>query len=160
MFRLVELGPGRGTLANDIVQTFQHFRQKIFGTTRMSFHFVEVSETLSKIQFNNLCGKRLDWNEVGGDWESNVKEECYQSGMSKFGDIEMHWHRDLDSVPDDGFTFFLAHEFFDALPIHKFVQTDKGWREIYVDVKPGSDNTLHFTQLPEATLATKLIKVC
>ena len=42
-----------------------------------------------------------------------------------------------------GFTFFIAHEFFDALPIHKFVKVDseivgsdkKSWREILIDIK-------------------------
>lgn len=149
--RFVELGPGRGTLANDIVQTFQHFRQKIFGKTQITFHFIEVSESLSKIQCETLC--------VSGSKKENQTDECFQEGQSKVGGFPMYWHRDIESIPDNTFTFFLAHEFFDALPIHKFVRTDQGWREVYVDVQSENDDKLHFIELPEVTLATRLIKV-
>lgn len=147
----VELGPGRGTLASDVVRLFQHFRQKVFGESKLSFRFVEVSETLSKLQYDVLCGTKL---------ECAMPPDCYQAGYSKIGHFPMYWYRDLDSVPNDKFAFFLAHEFFDALPIHKFVKGKNGWRELYVDVKSSSENELQFVLLPEVTIATKLIKVC
>lgn len=28
----------------------------------------------------------------------------------------------------------MAHEFFDALPIHKLTKTNDGWREILIDI--------------------------
>ena len=34
------------------------------------------------------------------------------------------------------YTAFMAHEFFDALPIYKFEKTEHGWREILVDLDP------------------------
>jgi hypothetical protein len=71
---------------------------------------------------------------------------------SKFG-ASVEWHADLAEVPRDRFTFFVANEFFDALPVHKFVRvhddagkvtgndagSDAGnaagvWREVLVDV--------------------------
>lgn len=39
----------------------------------------------------------------------------------------------LEQVPK-GPSLFIAQEFLDALPIHKFQYTAKGWREILVDM--------------------------
>ncbi len=38
------------------------------------------------------------------------------------------WHESLETVPT-GPTYLVANEFFDALPIHQLVQTDRGWCE-------------------------------
>lgn len=53
-------------------------------------------------------------------------------------------YTDLDSVPEtSGFTCYIAHEFLDALPVHKFRKNEKGeWREILVDYEtPNSPNS-------------------
>jgi NADH dehydrogenase [ubiquinone] 1 alpha subcomplex assembly factor 7 len=37
--------------------------------------------------------------------------------------VEVAWHESIEEVPveeDDMYTMFIAHEFFDALPIHVF----------------------------------------
>jgi NADH dehydrogenase [ubiquinone] 1 alpha subcomplex assembly factor 7 len=50
------------------------------------------------------------------------------------------WHRSLDEVPEGLPTLFIAHEFFDALPVHQFQLTrDHGWCERLVDLaeEPG-----------------------
>jgi NADH dehydrogenase [ubiquinone] 1 alpha subcomplex assembly factor 7 len=41
----------------------------------------------------------------------------------------VHWHETLATLPKDGALFFVANEFFDALPIRQFVSTTTGWRE-------------------------------
>lgn len=33
---------------------------------------------------------------------------------------QVHWHRSLDEVPTDVPAIVIAHEFFDALPVHQF----------------------------------------
>lgn len=43
------------------------------------------------------------------------------------------WHKDLSTVPR-GPSIFIAQEFFDALPVHQFQYTEKGWCERLVDV--------------------------
>ena len=53
---------------------------------------------------------------------------------------------DTEDVEDDeGITCFIAHEFFDALPIHKFQRADGQWKEVLVDAAaPGSATPLQF----------------
>ena len=50
---------------------------------------------------------------------------CYKEAQSKYGP-SISWYKQLKDVPQ-GFSCFIAHEFFDALPIHKFqVRHDLG----------------------------------
>lgn len=45
----------------------------------------------------------------------------------------MYWYRRLEDVPE-GFILLVAHEFFDALPIHKFHKTYAGYKEVLIDI--------------------------
>lgn len=47
------------------------------------------------------------------------------------------WHDDVDTLPADGPLLVVANEFFDALPLRQFENTDAGWRERLVDVDEG-----------------------
>nr|XP_039247764.1 protein arginine methyltransferase NDUFAF7, mitochondrial-like [Styela clava] len=149
-FRFVELGPGRGSLADDILKQFKHFEQ-IFKDVDMSFHFVEISKRLSNIQYETLCDGNLM------DYLDEDNSEYYLQGSAKRNNVPLHWHRHIENVPRDKFTFYLAHEFFDALPVHKFVKSSKGWRELYVDVTPESNDELSLVQLQEETVASKTL---
>ncbi|GAA5974542.1 hypothetical protein JCM5350_001183 [Sporobolomyces pararoseus] len=108
--RVVELGPGRGTLLADILRTFKSLPAQSSPPVT-SIHLVEQSEALQEVQ----------------------KEALRRSG---FGETPVFWHRNVEEVPksDDEFTIAIAHEFFDALPIHIFEHTEKGWREVLVDI--------------------------
>lgn len=53
-------------------------------------------------------------------------------GISHEG-IQVHWYKQFKDVPD-GFSLILAHEFFDALPIHKFHKTYAGYKEVLIDI--------------------------
>lgn len=59
--------------------------------------------------------------------------------MSKF-DIPITWYTELSHVPATAqkTPYILAHEFFDALPIHAFQATETGWREFMVANKEPS----------------------
>ncbi|GAA5918546.1 hypothetical protein JCM1841_003294 [Sporobolomyces salmonicolor] len=108
--RLVELGPGRGTLLADVLRTFKSLPAHSSPPVT-SIHLVEQSEALRGVQ----------------------KQALEKAG---FGETPVFWHANVEEVPktDDEFTVAIAHEFFDALPIHIFENTQKGWREVLVDI--------------------------
>ena len=72
--------------------------------------------------------------------------------------MQIHWHRSLDEVPDDLPTVYIAHEFLDALPVHQFQKTERGWCERLVDVA-SDDSPLHFRLVlaPGPTPASRLL---
>uniref|UniRef100_A0A8D8ZZ19 Protein arginine methyltransferase NDUFAF7 n=1 Tax=Cacopsylla melanoneura TaxID=428564 RepID=A0A8D8ZZ19_9HEMI len=74
--------------------------------------------------------KDVNYKAVGE--EKQEEDLCYQSGTTRNGTL-VKWYSSIYDVPQKHFTFFLAHEFFDALPVHKLIKTENGWREILVD---------------------------
>jgi NADH dehydrogenase [ubiquinone] 1 alpha subcomplex assembly factor 7 len=126
-FALAELGPGRGTLMNDILRVL--IRLKCSPT---AVHFVETSPVLRNLQ----------------------QQRLKQYGLKN--DISMKWYGALDQVPDVGKTkdsppvIYIAQEFFDALPVHVVQRVGHGpWRERYVDMIRDDDeearaSPLHF----------------
>lgn len=117
--QLVELGPGKGTLMSDILRTIGQLSPE--SLTNISVHLVELSPSMRREQELAL----------GSDEDTNT---------SKFGP-SLHWYESLLDVPR-GFSFFLAHEFFDALPVHKLQRTPDGWREILIDINPDSETPM------------------
>ena len=93
--RVVELGPGRGTMMTDILRaacSIAGFREALRPV------LVETGRTLVARQRKTLGGSGVRWVDA------------------------------VDDVPD-GPAFWLANEFFDALPIRQFVRARDGWRE-------------------------------
>lgn len=77
----------------------------------MSIHLVEVSNVLSNIQAEKL--------NVNIDPPSEDKTKYYKSGETEDG-IKVYWYRSLADFKYLTYSLVVAHEFFDALPIHKF----------------------------------------
>lgn len=80
---------------------------------------------------------------MGTECRSNLVEDhanlrllFHHHDSSCFYQVE--WHSHLDSVPSDSPLLLLAHEFLDALPIHQFVNTERGWRERMIDLRRSS----------------------
>ena len=46
-------------------------------------------------------------------------------------------HDEIDAIADDAPLIIVANEFFDALPIHQYVRTVAGWRELMVERTDG-----------------------
>jgi NADH dehydrogenase [ubiquinone] 1 alpha subcomplex assembly factor 7 len=105
--RLVELGPGRGTLMADALRAARAAAPAFCDAA--AIHLVETSPVLRARQAERLASERLAAEKIT-------------------------WHDRLDSVPD-GPMILLANEFFDALPIHQFVRRADGWHERLVDLR-------------------------
>lgn len=146
-FHLVELGPGRGTLASDVLRVFNQLGS-VLRACEISVHLVEVSPKLSETQARLLTEGE---NYLMHDPTAAV----YKTGVTKTG-LPISWYKDLQDVPK-GLAFYLANEFFDVLPIHKFQKTKQGWREILIDIDPQSPEKLRFVLAPSATFASKTL---
>ncbi|XP_042884329.1 protein arginine methyltransferase NDUFAF7, mitochondrial-like isoform X2 [Penaeus japonicus] len=124
--QLVEFGPGRGTLMQDILRVLKQLGVK---GRDLSIHFVEVSPELSQNQEERLCGSSQPYTETSDEGDFYKKN-------TTTGGTPVFWYRHLSSVPKR-FSVFVAHEFFDVLPVHILRKTKDGWRELLVDVDEG-----------------------
>ncbi|KAG9471855.1 hypothetical protein GDO78_022504 [Eleutherodactylus coqui] len=146
--KLVELGPGKGSLMDDILRVFSQF-QHLLNSCDISVHLVEVSPKLSEIQATKLTGSII---ETKYDDDSSA----YKNGVTKCG-LPISWYHDVQDVPE-GYTFFIAHEFFDALPIHKLQKTSDGWREMLIDIDPEIPHKLRFVLGSSNSILATLIQ--
>ncbi|KAJ8750185.1 hypothetical protein K2173_014100 [Erythroxylum novogranatense] len=129
---LVELGPGRGTLMADLLRGSSKFNSF---TKSLCIHMVECSPALQKMQHRNL--KCID-------------EE--KRMVSALAGVPVSWHATLEQVPSGVPTIIIAHEFYDALPVHQFQWASRGWCEKMVDISDNS--TFQFVLSPRPTPAT------
>ncbi|EJD06897.1 DUF185-domain-containing protein [Fomitiporia mediterranea MF3/22] len=151
--RIIELGPGRGTLAADALRTWAQFPAaraalKNGGT----LHLVETSDAMRRLQ-----GETLKRSGVLGQFENS-------NGNENGGFVR--WHGALEDVrasqpgvDKDTFTVVVAHEFFDALPVHILERTKDGWHEIQITTSPDSTAktllTSSSTSSPQSTPQTE-----
>ncbi|KAH7393606.1 putative S-adenosyl-L-methionine-dependent methyltransferase-domain-containing protein [Cadophora sp. MPI-SDFR-AT-0126] len=106
---LIEIGPGRGTLMDDMLRTMKNF--KPLASSIEAVYLVEASPSLREAQRKLLCGDTPMT-------ETDIGHRC----VSKYADIPIIWTENIRFVPSspDKTPFIVAHEFFDALPIHAF----------------------------------------
>lgn len=178
-FRLVELGPGRGTLAADLLKVAGKFREF---NAAVSIHFVEVSPTLRSLQASKLglkyphqqkphphpTGDRASSAQpsAGSRPAIRVDRSTIDSTMDTTDllddvklltadGIEVNWHQRLQDVPG-GPSAIIAQEFFDALPVHQFEYTKDGWRERLVDIDFSSEGQhwFRYTLAPAPSFAS------
>ncbi|KAG5437264.1 hypothetical protein PCANB_001057 [Pneumocystis canis] len=121
---LVELGPGRGTLMDDYLRATTTFKD--YAQTIQSLRLIETSPILRESQRQLLCGSNT---------LESIDSNIFQC-MSKYG-IPVYWYERVEHISEELPTpFIVIHEFFDAMPIHKFEKTKHGWREFLVDFIP------------------------
>ncbi|PHH82276.1 hypothetical protein CDD83_3310 [Cordyceps sp. RAO-2017] len=108
--QLIELGPGRGTLMDDMLRTIQRFPDMAGAVD--SVFMIEASRDLREAQKNLLCGP--------GSTSVESKVGYHSTGQRLGKPIV--WTETIKSIPieSDKVPFIVAHEFFDALPIHTF----------------------------------------
>ncbi|KAB8233289.1 hypothetical protein ETB97_004683 [Aspergillus alliaceus] len=107
--QLMEVGPGKGTLMDDMLRTFRNF--KSFTSSIEAIYLVEASATLREVQKQRLCGDApMEETEIG------------HKSTSKYFNVPVIWVEDIRLLPheENKTPFIIAHEFFDALPIHAF----------------------------------------
>ncbi|KAG9285437.1 hypothetical protein G9A89_010912 [Geosiphon pyriformis] len=128
--QIVELGPGRGTLMEDMLRALRNFGD-CFHAIR-SIHLIEASRELCDIQRRKLCD----------DLQDSQDKNSTKFARNKDG-LEFYWHEVFDDVPDIC-SMVIAHEFFDAIPIYVFERTKNGYQEIMVDVDEDNTSPFHF----------------
>ncbi|KAI1490867.1 DUF185 domain-containing protein [Biscogniauxia mediterranea] len=111
---LIEVGPGRGTLMDDILRTIRNFKD--MASSIDAVYLVEASRELRKAQKNLLCGEDAIMRESKEGWHSTCK----------YSDLPIVWTDSIRAIPQNAsnMPFIVAHEFFDALPIHAFQVVD------------------------------------
>jgi NADH dehydrogenase [ubiquinone] 1 alpha subcomplex assembly factor 7 len=110
--RLVELGPGRGTLMADALRA----TRGVAGFhAAIDLHLVDINQPLRAAQEAALGAYRPSWHE-------------------RFDDVP----GDVSGAP----MLLVANEFFDALPVRQFEKTSHGWVERMVGLAPDETLTL------------------
>ncbi|KAK6202958.1 S-adenosyl-L-methionine-dependent methyltransferase [Scheffersomyces amazonensis] len=132
--RLIEFGPGRGTLMYDVLKSFNLFVKKVGKKADVEINLVEASKVLRREQWKLLC------DEANTPFETDANG--FDFSTSQWGNT-IRW---LDTEKDikkenDVANYIIAHEFFDALPVKGFKKTDNGWRELVVEHSSSVNNT-------------------
>ncbi|KAK4151766.1 putative S-adenosyl-L-methionine-dependent methyltransferase-domain-containing protein [Chaetomidium leptoderma] len=107
---LIEVGPGRGTLMDDMLRTIQRF--PAMANSIDAIYMVEASPELRVAQKNLLCGEDAPMTESKVGYHS----------VCKYNALPIVWTETIKSIPisSEKMPLIMAHEFFDALPIHAF----------------------------------------
>ncbi|KAK4106741.1 DUF185-domain-containing protein [Parathielavia hyrcaniae] len=107
---LIEVGPGRGTLMDDMLRTIQ--RWPAMSHSIDAIYMVEASPELRLVQKKLLCGEDAPMTESKVGYHS----------VCKYNHLPIVWTDTIKSIPiaAEKMPFIMAHEFFDALPIHAF----------------------------------------
>ena len=125
--QIVELGPGNATLTEDIIRILTQLKVH---NEFSCINLIEKSPYFTKVQFDRLCEEE----------NSDKPDLCIRSGFTKFG-LPVFWYNSVTDIPVAP-SYFVANEFFDALPIHQFQRVDGKWREVMID--RDDDNKLRF----------------
>jgi NADH dehydrogenase [ubiquinone] 1 alpha subcomplex assembly factor 7 len=146
--RLVELGPGRGTLMDDMIRVlfYPYTFYGIFMDMHQALsHFPASRSALKQVHLveNSLSMRRIQ--------EAKLLKPSQEAGW------DLIWHDSIDDIPRESgaYTMLVAHEFFDALPIHVLEVTAtslfslintttyypsqksrEGWREVLISSAP------------------------
>ena len=106
-FRLVEVGPGDGTLMSDALKA-------IAGAARLAPGFLEACDLILIEPSGPL--RDLQAKALAG------------------ADLSPRWTRDLGRIDTDAPVILIANEVLDCLPARQFVRTEGGWAERRIGV--------------------------
>jgi len=143
-FQLIEMGPGRGTLMMDMLRA-AHLQSDFIQAVQV--HFLEASPALRRLQMQTVgCVRKA----------SDAPMDLPSEPMRGMHSIPFHWHTHISSIPDSMPVIAVGQEFLDALPVHQFRYTDRGWREVLVDIDsdPSTPNSFRFVLSTSSTPAS------
>ena len=150
-WQLLEFGPGRGTLSLDVLRAVRDVRNLTSG----SLHLIEISPELRKVQQRAVQETFTAWGmPFQRDLLSPTVERLWRNDFSvtwypAFQEFVARQLTEKVTTP----TLMLAHEFFDALPVHQFQYfRARGWCERLVTVN--SSDELEITVSPQPTSNT------
>jgi SAM-dependent MidA family methyltransferase len=110
-FTIVEMGPGKGLLAKQILTTCAHHYRSFFHDLR--YVLVDRSPAMRELQRRNLA----PWLDRPG---------------------LLAWVDDLADIASQGLTgLFFSNELVDSFPVHRVQVTAKGIEELWVDFRDG-----------------------
>lgn len=110
-FTVIEMGPGKGLLAQHFLSACQRHHSSLFH--RLRYILIECSPAMQASQRKNLS-PWLDRPEL------------------------LSWVDDLEHVPSQGVTgLFFSNELLDALPVHRVHASETGIDELWVDYRDG-----------------------
>ncbi|CAF3655765.1 unnamed protein product [Rotaria sordida] len=119
VLQLVEMGPGRGLLMNDIIKILKKYK---YSNTHTFFALYEKNLLMRQRQAETLLGRSFN-PLIANDYR--IKD----------GNYSLIWFDDFKQLLSYD-TYFIANEFFNVYPIHKFQKTSKGWKEVMIDWNP------------------------
>ena len=147
--RLVELGPGKGTLMADVLRAAEAWPGF---AAALDVHLVETSRRLRLAQSRALPAAGVTWHETLAEVPGAAEQHGRSSSSSSSGGAAA-----AAAVP----TLLVAHEMLDCLPVHAFEYTEAGWRERLVGLAarpPAYDDAPPVFQYTLADLETAASK--
>jgi len=148
--RLVEMGPGKGTLMRDALRAAEVLPAFHDAVRSGGVHLVEASPTLRRKQCETLLeefGGRVIYaegrNEGSGEGGAAAEASTDPTASKELpaaleldNGIRVTWYRDPLRVPE-GPMYFIGHELLDALPVHQLIRVNDSWRERLVEPNIG-----------------------
>lgn len=140
--KIVEFGPGRGSLMSDFLRAAKSFMPFY---KAIEIHMVDISPVMQKLQQETLKCESINDNTISKN-----------TMRLPDGGPTIHWHADFANVPH-GPSLMIAQELFDALPVHQFEYTQHGWCERLVDMDfETGDDHFRFVLSPGPTPTTRV----
>jgi NADH dehydrogenase [ubiquinone] 1 alpha subcomplex assembly factor 7 len=167
---------------NDMLKAFKKFHKFM---DAVEINLIEISPTMRKIQANTLgvawedhvrsnmekvndsvgeksklkmprFNKDPEEKEIPQPFKVEKNSVIQDVTVIRNDGLRINWKQNLEDV-DPGPSLIVAHEFFDALPVHQFQFSQGKWLERLVDLdQSSSEDYLKFSLSPAPTILSKL----
>ena len=97
-----------------------------------TFQFVELGPGRGTLMADMMCAAkklRPQFVESARITLVETSPALREKQEATLSPLHVNWASRFEDVSSDGPLFLIANEFFDALPIHQFVKSERGWHE-------------------------------